>query len=77
MSRSLHSLPIVNLFERWHMDILGPLTPSTEGYKYILVCTEWLSCWVEAIPLHNQEAATIAKFFIERYFVDKVHPELS
>ena len=64
----LHPLPIVDVFERWHMDILGPLTPSTEGYKYILVCTDWMSRWVEAIPLHNQEAATIAKALHKEIF---------
>ena len=50
------------------MDMLGPLTPSTEGYNYILVCTEWMSRWVEAIPLHNQEAATIAKALHKEIF---------
>lgn len=56
----LHPLPPVNTFERWHMDILGPLTPTKEKYQYILLCVDSFSRFVEAFPLKTQEAAEIA-----------------
>jgi hypothetical protein len=44
----------------WGMDIVGPLPTSKNGEKYILVCVEHVSKWVEAVPLKTQEATEIA-----------------
>ena len=58
----LHPLPVApnQLFSRWHCDILGPLTESKEGYKYILLFVCSFSKWVEIIPLKEAKASTIA-----------------
>ncbi|KAL8605219.1 hypothetical protein ACOMHN_031160 [Nucella lapillus] len=39
---------------------MGPLTPSKEGYKYMLLFVCSFSKWVEIIPLKEASATTIA-----------------
>ena len=53
--------------ERVSMDILGPLPVTTRGNKYILVVCDHFSKWCEAYALPNQEAATIARVFVNEF----------
>ena len=46
----LQSMPIVNRFDRWHIDFIGPLQESPDGFKYILLITDSFSRWPEAFP---------------------------
>ena len=59
--------------ERIAMDILGPLPTSDNGNKHILIVSDYFTRWVEAYPIANQEAQTIAdvltKEFICRFGV--------
>lgn len=64
----LTPMPIESKFHRWHMDILGPITPSEEGHKYILVVVESFSNWCEAFPLKSQEATEIAEVLFREIF---------
>ena len=64
----LHPLPIVHVFDRWHMDIIGPLTTSSEGHRYILLCTDSMSRWIEAFPLVKQDSVTIARVLHNEIF---------
>ena len=41
----LYVIPAESLFQKWSMDILGPLKESTSGHKYILLFVESLSKW--------------------------------
>lgn len=56
-------MPPAAIFERWHMDIIGSLTPTKEKYQYILVCVDSFSHFVEAFPVQTQESAEVAKIF--------------
>ena len=53
--------PIVTnkVFERVHIDLMGPMANS-HGYKYILVIIDAFSRWIEAVPLTNKRAETVA-----------------
>lgn len=56
----LQPLPIGDILSRIHMDILGPLVKTDEGYRYILLVVDSFSKWCEAIPLVTMEAREIA-----------------
>ncbi|MES9902576.1 MAG: integrase zinc binding domain-containing protein, partial [Sedimenticola sp.] len=39
----LTSMPISDVFDRWHMDILGPLPKTEDGYQYVLLVVDSFS----------------------------------
>ena len=45
------------------MDIIGPLTKTPCGHRYILLIVDSYSKWCEAFPLKTQEATEIAQIF--------------
>jgi len=53
------------LFERVQMDILGPLPVSSSGMRYLLVVVDCFTKWVEAFPLKNFRANTVAEVFVK------------
>ena len=54
--------------ERIHMDILGPFPKSLCGNQYILMVIDQFTKWVEAFPIPNQAAETIADVLVKEYF---------
>jgi hypothetical protein len=45
------------------MDLIGPLPETSDGNKYLLVWMDHHTRWVEAMPIKNKEAITMAKAF--------------
>ena len=72
----LNPIPVGKIFERWGMDIVGPLNETQHGNKYIIVATEYLTRWPEAQAIPDTRASTVARFFYEqiicRYGAPKV-----
>lgn len=64
----LNPLPVAKVFERLHVDLIGPLPKTTAGHEYILVCVDSFSRWVEAFPLLDQTASTIARVLHDEIF---------
>ena len=64
----LQPLPVVDLFARFHMDLIGPLKTSKEGFKYVLLCVESFSKWPEMIPLKSAEASEVATALYNNVF---------
>ena len=56
----LQSIPISSLGFRWHVDLAGPFPVSTEGNTYVMVAVEAFSKHLEAVPIRNKEASTVA-----------------
>jgi hypothetical protein len=48
-------------FERCALDIVGPLTETTSGNKYVLTFQDDLSKFLLAMPVSQQDAETIAR----------------
>ncbi|CAK9810898.1 Transposon Tf2-9 polyprotein [Anthophora plagiata] len=64
VSAPLGSFPLPSArFEHVHIDII--ILPISEGYRYCLTCVDRFTRWPEAIPLRDQEAATVARAFYE------------
>lgn len=53
--------------ERVALDILGPLPTSKRGNKYILIVGDYFTKWMEAYPLGDQKAETVADVFVREF----------
>ena len=57
------------------VDILGPLPRSEAGNSYILVVGDYFTRWIEAYPIPNQEAVTVAVVLVDQWFCRFSVPE--
>ena len=57
------------------IDILGPLPESAAGNKYILVTGDYFTRWMEAYPIPNLEATTVATKLVNELFCRFSIPE--
>ncbi|CAN6572938.1 unnamed protein product [Malus baccata var. baccata] len=55
------SILIVELFDVWGIDFIGPF-PSSHGNHYILVAMEYVSKWVEAIAAPTNQGSVVLRF---------------
>lgn len=53
-------------FDEIHMDIVGPL-PHSRGCRYLLTIIDRFSRWLEAIPLPETSAQTVADAFLHHW----------
>ena len=51
-------------FEHLHMDIIGPVVPSTRGSKYILSIIDGFSKYLLCFPMRDQTAITVTRILI-------------
>ena len=58
------------------MDILAGLPKTTEGYQYILLVTDSLSHWSEALPMKTQEPTKLHIYYIRKYLRAMGHPHV-
>ena len=54
----LQTQVLIEPFEKWALDIIGLINPPSERKKYILVCTNYVTKWVEAkeLPFANEKS---------------------
>ena len=50
------------------IDLMGPFPESDEGNKYVLVVVDSFSKWMEAYPIPNIEARTVAEKLVLEFF---------
>jgi transposase InsO family protein len=61
LAAATQSIPVPEQrFTHLHVDLVGPLPTLAEGFKYLFTIIDQSTRWVEAIPVKNMEAATIA-----------------
>ena len=63
-------------FQRIAMDIVGPLPLSNRGNKYLLVFSEYLTRWPEAVAIPDQTAETVANQFVNKIVCRHGCPEV-
>ncbi len=54
-----------DIFEKWGVDIVGPLPIIREGNRYIVVAMDYFLRWPEARPLRAANADTVVTFLYE------------
>jgi len=54
-------------FDCWGIDFMGPF-PSSYSFLHILVCVDYVTKWVEAIPCVSNDARTVVNFLHKNIF---------
>lgn len=57
------------------VDLLGLLPESQQGNSYVMVMADYFTRWMEAIPIPNQEATTVACKLVDEVFMRFSPPE--
>jgi transposase InsO family protein len=63
-------------FEKCCLDIVGPLTETQVGNKYILTFQDELSKFLFAIPTPRQDAETVAREFVRQIILRMGTPRI-
>ena len=58
---------IVEIFDVWGIDFMGPFLPSF-GFEYILVAVDYVSKWVEAEATRTNDHKVVIKFLKSHIF---------
>src|SRR6266498_1985421 len=61
----LHPISLSRLFNRWGVDVVGPLLITPKGNRYIIVAVEYLSKWQEAKAVSEANALSISNFLYQ------------
>lgn len=62
-------------FEKWGMDLIGPIDPPSRQNKYIIVCTDYLTKWAEAKAIKKETKEKVAEFLRENVFYKFGYPK--
>ena len=59
---------VVEPFERWALDFVGPINPPLKQKVYILVCTDYMTKWVDAVALVKVNDQVVMDFLYGEIF---------
>jgi hypothetical protein len=63
----LQAQVVVEPFEIWALDFVGPFNPKSNQKAYILVVIEYMNKWAEAVALKNETKEAVIKFLFELF----------
>ena len=68
--------PQVNFkpFDKWGMDFIGPIDPSSKKKQYIIVCTDYLNKWDETKAIKVAIEEKVVEFLTENVFYKFGYP---
>eukprot|EP00253_Pinus_taeda_P017426 PITA_17426 len=58
---------VIEPFERWALDFVGPINPPSNQRTYILVATEYVTKWVEAEALSRATEDSVIQFLLHLF----------
>jgi len=59
---------LIEPFEKWALDFVGTINPPSKQKKYILVCTDYVTKWIEAKALPFANEKSVGNFLFEDIF---------
>ena len=59
---------MIEPFEKWALDFAGSISSMSHKKKYILVCTDYVTKWVEAKALFKATEKSMVEFIYEEIF---------
>jgi transposase InsO family protein len=60
---------VLEPFERWALDFVGPINPPSNQKVCIVVCIYYMTKWVEAKALHRATEEAVLDFLFEDIFI--------
>ena len=67
---------VVGPFERWALDFVGPFNPPSNQKSHILIATDYVTKWVEAVALSRAMEESVIKFLFELFVRDGLPKEV-
>jgi hypothetical protein len=64
----LQAQVMIELSEKWALNFVGPISPMSHRKNYILVCTDYVTKWVEAKSLFRDTEKSVVEFIYEDIF---------
>eukprot|EP00253_Pinus_taeda_P003172 PITA_03172 len=61
-------------FEKWGMDFVGPINPPSRQKSCTIVCTDYLTKWVETKTIKAATEEKVAEFLREKFFYKFGYP---
>jgi hypothetical protein len=65
----LHPQVIIEQFEKWDPNFVGPITPMSRKKMYSLVCIDYITKWAEDKTLLKANEQSVAHFICEDIFI--------
>ena len=59
---------MIEPFEKWALDFVGAISPMSCKKKYILVCMDYVTKWVESKALFQTKEKSMVEFTYEEIF---------
>ena len=66
---SLQPQIVIEPFQKWALDFVGSINHSSQQKSYILVCTDYVTKWVEAKALIRATEQVVSDFLFQDIFV--------
>jgi len=58
---------VVEPFETWGLDFVGPFNPPSNKKMYILFCMDYITKWVEAVDFPRATEEVVINFLFELF----------
>lgn len=59
---------VITPFDKWGLDFVGPIDLPSNGKSYILVCTNYVTKWVEVKAMKHARDNKVVEFLYEDIF---------
>jgi hypothetical protein len=64
----LHAQVMIEPIEKWALDFVGPISPMSRRKNYTLLCTDYVTKWVEEKALFQATEKFVVEFIYEDIF---------